>query len=353
MHKTKIQWDYDACFFLMVCMIVLVLTGCGNTSSVTVPKTTEEVHKGGAGKQDEEINPVKSEQNEGFQWTPYMWNDLYTQIYGEQFHDDFDAYVNAALNYEESFICVNEENTWKFYDFQEYVCPVISVLVSDTSYENGTCHISYSVSQNEADKIIAAFRERIEKLVNESTMPDDSDSMKAFMLYYNYVQKLTYDYDAIYSAEITDWFPYRGLMEYTGICQSFAGGYSYLCNQCGIEATVVYGKSDTQNEAHVWSLVRLDGDYYYMDPTFNLRDESGVSYYGMTTDRRIMEGDFLPGNYNICYSGELNGNDINVDNSKYETLWESVKVVAVERNSDRVIVRYENADGEEKIFEIR
>lgn len=103
-------------FFLMVCMIVLVLTGCGNTSSVTISETTEELYDDGADKQDDESNPIKSEQNEGFQWTPYMWNDLYTQIYGEQFHD-FDAYVNAALNYEESFICGNEENTWKFYDY--------------------------------------------------------------------------------------------------------------------------------------------------------------------------------------------------------------------------------------------
>ena len=41
----------------------------------------------------------------------------------------------------------------------------------------------------------------------------------------------------------------------------------YLLNNLGVECTVVTGKSKG-GEGHAWNLVKIDGDYYYLDATW-------------------------------------------------------------------------------------
>ncbi len=50
------------------------------------------------------------------------------------------------------------------------------------------------------------------------------------------------------------------------VCQGYAKATQYILTRMGIEITLAYGKVD--NEFHSWNLVRVDGEYYYMDPTW-------------------------------------------------------------------------------------
>lgn len=288
-----------------------------------------------------------------FEWIPYLWNDFYDKAYGSSFHTDFDNYVSAVLNYETEFECQEEENTWIFSSFQNYVCPIISKLVDDVSYNDGSATIAYSVDEKTANEMIDNFEQRIEELLNESIEPGDTDSQKAVLLFYNYVNKLTYDFDALYSTDNGEWSVYRGLMDYTGICQSFAGGYSYLCNQCGIQATVVYGPSDSKNAYHVWSLVKIGDNYYYMDPTYNTRENSGLSYFGMTTEERIKQEDYYPENYNIAFTNILNGNDVQVTDTTFQSLWNSVEVISITRENGNLNIEYVDNNGDNKTVVIK
>lgn len=50
------------------------------------------------------------------------------------------------------------------------------------------------------------------------------------------------------------------------VCQGYAKAAQYILSQMGIEITLAYGSVD--GELHSWNLVCVDGEYYYMDPTW-------------------------------------------------------------------------------------
>lgn len=59
---------------------------------------------------------------------------------------------------------------------------------------------------------------------------------------------------------------YAGLVDGAAVCEGYATAFYRLALEMGIDARLVYG---TAGEAHVWNLVELDGQYYYVDATWD------------------------------------------------------------------------------------
>ena len=60
------------------------------------------------------------------------------------------------------------------------------------------------------------------------------------------------------------------------VCDGYSQAYVYLLQQCGIDATVMVGIAGSTKEnagGHAWSLVKLDGDWYEVDSTW---DDAGT-----------------------------------------------------------------------------
>lgn len=80
------------------------------------------------------------------------------------------------------------------------------------------------------------------------------------------------------------------------VCQGYACAVQYLLEQLGIQSVIVSGTA--LGDAHAWNLIRLDGEYYYMDATWgNNGYQNGegketsfidYNYMAMTTEEMRM-----------------------------------------------------------------
>lgn len=63
--------------------------------------------------------------------------------------------------------------------------------------------------------------------------------------------------------------PYGFLTGKKGICRGYASTFQLLMDLCGIECRTVDGMSHAGTEEHAWNLVKLDGDWYAVDTTWD------------------------------------------------------------------------------------
>lgn len=63
----------------------------------------------------------------------------------------------------------------------------------------------------------------------------------------------------------------------TGVCQGYSVTFYIFMKQMGIPCTLVMGKTD--NVSHVWNAVKLDGNWYYIDVTWDDPVVNGTSNY--------------------------------------------------------------------------
>lgn len=101
-----------------------------------------------------------------------------------------------------------------------------------------------------------------------SGMPEDASEFERakyiwdrFLAYVSYGQ-LQGSADNIYGA-----FCIRKI-----VCEGYARAYQYLCQRAGIQALYRTGyayPNDNIPVMHAWNILRIDGKYYYCDPTFD------------------------------------------------------------------------------------
>ena len=81
---------------------------------------------------------------------------------------------------------------------------------------------------------------------------------------------------------------YGPLVEKRGICGGLAWAFKRLMDEAKVECQCVSGflKEDTK-VGHVWCLVKLDGQYYHVDPTWGIKDD-GVYVKGLLQPDSVM-----------------------------------------------------------------
>ena len=150
----------------------------------------------------------------------------------------------------------------------------------------------------------------------------NSDYEKAKYVFEILIQNVDYDASMENNQNIISVFLSRAT-----VCQGYACATQYLLNKLGVPSTIVTGTAE--GESHAWNLVRLDGNYYYMDTTWGnsryLDDSSQIekyvnySYLAVTSEEisrtHVLDSSFpLP----ECTSME---NNYFVREGKYFTEW--------------------------------
>lgn len=109
------------------------------------------------------------------------------------------------------------------------------------------------------------------------------------------VDNIRYDSDTLsvmpgYAPEPNNDNPYGALVNGRAICLGYATSFQLLMDLAGIECITVHG--GTSDEEHAWNMVRLDGEWYCVDVTWDdpsgyssvLPDEFTHQYFNVTSD---------------------------------------------------------------------
>ena len=121
---------------------------------------------------------------------------------------------------------------------------------------------TYSMTEEEAQTKAEEIRRKASEWLAD--IPEDAseyDKVKA--VYEKIIFSTNYDLNAADNQNIASVF-----LGNSSVCQGYAKATQYLLNNhLGVMCTLVQGTVDT-GEAHAWNLVRVDGDYYYVDTTW-------------------------------------------------------------------------------------
>lgn len=128
-----------------------------------------------------------------------------------------------------------------------------------------------------------------------------SDYEKEMALYGWITWNLVYDqdhYDPLAEMSRDSYGPYGGLVEHKAVCLGVASSFQLLMDMAGVECVIVPGASYGSTEDHAWNMVRLEGEWYCADPTWDLYDDSPYTlpdesgwgpacwdYFNVTSDR--------------------------------------------------------------------
>ncbi len=107
----------------------------------------------------------------------------------------------------------------------------------------------------------------------EQRIPQGADQFTKEKVIYDYVmEQLTYDYEADQDVSLKTYYQsvYSALIGKKTVCAGYSKLFSMFCTYFGLDSIVV------TNDFHAWNMVCVDGQWYYLDVTW---DDGNSSYH--------------------------------------------------------------------------
>ena len=233
-------------------------------------------------------------QDEQYVYNAFMLSEESIQLMGNDFAAFYVDFVDAFLNHRSDVACSDKRfaemlSTIIYYDFPLYsACAEPIEYVKHYDPEAAKLSIVYKYDEQTHADIIAQFMAAANTLLAD-TSPNKTDVENAKSIYHALCTRVTYDYSALTEFERKE--NYHAYLHNSGVCTTFANAYNQLLTQVGIKTTLAHC-DNPETVGHVWSVVTLDGEQYFCDPTYELSYDSGAGYYffGMNYADRTADG---------------------------------------------------------------
>lgn len=290
-----------------------------------------------------------------YEFNPHLHSDILADLYPQEWWDSLYNLCDAIRSGKDTFECASKEA----YDWclsattLANMLPAASVVIKGSGddgtvpFENGVGRIYYNgITPNELAVREKRFEKFIEDVLNENLEPDDTEFEKCLKIY-NYIES-NYVYES--GSEKGMGYTYYTFMNKKGVCDNFAGIYTYLLLQAGVEAISV---DDFSSADHSWVYLIIDGEGYHSDPTWALYGEGEdfyLTYFLMTEKVRNSQGcstddltaEMIPG-----FWLSKTGTELPATSDKFDMFGKSVFVSLDEVNK---IITFKNSN---RLYELK
>ncbi len=131
-------------------------------------------------------------------------------------------------------------------------------------------------------------QDKARSIVASVVTPAMSDRQKAQALHDWLVRNCRYDY-SVSSSEVLPYTAYAALVHGAAVCNGYTYAYSMLLDLAGIPAMRVTGQATQSGKLvhHAWNMVLIDGQWKYVDVTWDDLDNGTVSnaYFLLTAEQ--------------------------------------------------------------------
>lgn len=152
-----------------------------------------------------------------------------------------------------------------------------------TAWENGD-----TASLSEDDRAIC---DAAQAVLAEIIRDGMSDYEKETAVYDWVTRNIGYGWSRMDVLEETPreaYTPYGGLVDRMAVCLGFATSFQLLMDMAGVECITVVGATLSSTGDHAWNMVRLDGEWYCVDPTWDFHywenTPPGWRFFNVTSD---------------------------------------------------------------------
>lgn len=175
--------------------------------------------------------------------------------------------------------------------------PEVFWLKSDFEYidndDSTSLFLSYSVQPDNSDpdrlkKAKEKFNKTVDKIIDGA--PKNATDYELELYANDYlVENCVYDKEAAETEDIAghENDAYGALVEKKAVCEGYSRAFQLLCNRLGIDCISVSGTAD--GEPHGWNNVKLDGEWYEVDVTWNDTDGDTefpvYDYFNLPSDK--------------------------------------------------------------------
>ncbi len=99
---------------------------------------------------------------------------------------------------------------------------------------------------------------------------------------------------------------YGALVNKVSVCEGYVRAFQMLLNGLGVECVGVIGES--QNQMHIWNAVKLDGSWYYVDPTWDDQEQTYARHlYCNVNEEYLLEDHTISPLFTSLEEDEING----------------------------------------------
>ena len=278
---------------MMTCAIALGIGGCGEIGQnfVDIPPEVSEVGPSEMyeTQTQEEVEETKdTEETEAVREIPEIYYGYHVLSEGEQtlYLEILDALTAMSGEVTVStldstlldriFECVLNDHPELFYvEGFKYTEHFFGDVLTRITFEG-----TYSMTKEEAELTLVEIDNSLSECMSEVPLNEDEYSTVKFL--YDYLIDITeYDTNAADNQNICSVF-----LGGRSVCQGYAKAMQYMLQEAGMQSLLVTGYTGT--ERHAWNLVRVNGRYYYLDPTW------GDASYSYSGSEGLEGGIFLP-----------------------------------------------------------